>query len=106
MSERWAAHRHEHELEGRAVDRAYDVTERLRAITATDIDRRLNSMNELRAQIEHERGSYLSRVEYEAKHEQLASRLGATDARMQMMETRFAGLGGRLSAIAALAGLS
>lgn len=105
-SERWIAHLREHKLEQRAVQIAVDVAERVRVLTAVEMDRRLHSMNELRAQIEQERGMYLTRVEYEAKHEQLITRCGVIEARIQAMETAFAGLGGRLSIIAGLAGLS
>jgi hypothetical protein len=38
-----------------------------------EIDRRLEGMNELRTQITAERGNFISRVEYESKHEVLRS---------------------------------
>ena len=51
----------------------------LKAIKATmeatdkTIDHRLQAMNELREQINRERGQYIGRVEHSATHEQLAS---------------------------------
>ena len=42
-----------------------------------DIDRRLEEMNQLRAQINAERGSFMTRLEYEAKHQTLISAISS-----------------------------
>lgn len=55
-------------LEERSKAEHFAVT-----LAKEEIDRRLAEMNEMRAQINQERGSFLSRAEYESKHEVLAS---------------------------------
>ncbi len=46
-----------------------------RQIAAKDIDRRLEAMNELRRQIEEERGVYLTRDLYDREHGTLSGRV-------------------------------
>lgn len=75
--------------EAQAVEIAR-IEERLSAAQAAlvvakiEIDRRLEGMNELRAQIDKERGTFLLRAEYEAKEESIKSQL-ATLQRFQYM---------------------
>ncbi len=97
--ERWTAHRREHALENEALRVLETAQQRALELARADVDRRLEAMNELRAQITNERGNYISRAEYEAKHEQLVERI-------QTLETGQAALLGRLTVVAALAGLA
>jgi hypothetical protein len=87
-AERWAGHRIVHEMEQQALKLARE-----------DVNRRLGEMNQLREQITTERGAYPTRVEYDAKHDQLVQRV-------QTIETQFAALTGRLTVMAALAGVA
>jgi chlorite dismutase len=43
-----------------------------------DMERRLDSMNEFRAQLEKQAGSFLTRVEYETKHDLIVNRISAS----------------------------
>ena len=97
-SERWNAHRREHALEEKSLQESREAMASALQVASDNIDRRLDEMNELRAQINTERGAYLTRLEYDAKHEQLVTRV-------QAMETTLAGLTGRITILAALAGI-
>lgn len=72
--ERWDAHRREHDL----MDLA-------RAEAAKNIDRRLDGMNELRAQIDSERGSFLKVSDYSREHRALEEKL---DLKTQSLATQ------------------
>ena len=63
-NERWASHRREHEL----IDIA-------RQEAAKNIDRRLDGMNELRAQIDSERGVFLKVSDYTREHKALEEKV-------------------------------
>ena len=84
----WEGHHREHEMEQKALE-----------VARAEIERRLEGMNELRAQITSERGNYIARAEFEAKHEQITQRLGS-------LETLQAGVLSRLTVVAALAGVA
>ncbi len=84
MDQRWKAHRVEHDQQQVALDRARD-----------EVNRRLAEMNDLRRQITDERADFLTRAEYEAKHEALIERIGS-------MERSRANLEGRMWAIGAV----
>jgi hypothetical protein len=64
---------------------------------------RLEGMNELRSQINAERGAYLSVSTYEAKHETLVEKVDAIDdaltARLNRLENQSANLSGRFWAL-------
>lgn len=62
--ERWEAHRREHLL-----------VEQAREIAAKEIDRRLGDMNELRRQIDSERGTFLKVSDYTREHKSLEEKL-------------------------------
>ena len=64
IEERFAAHTREHLMIREMVSKAED-----------SVNTRLEGMNALRSQIERERSQYLSRVEYDAKHETLEQRV-------------------------------
>jgi hypothetical protein len=97
--DRWIAHRREHALEKEALTVAASAQQRALDLARQDINRRLEGMNELRQQITSERGNFISRAEYEAKHEQVTERL-------QIIETNQASLLSRLTVVAALAGVA
>jgi hypothetical protein len=71
----WEAHRHVHELEKEAVEKALESN-----------NKRLEGMNELRAQIATERGNYVPREAFDEKNSAFDERLkslekgGAFDA--------------------------
>ena len=56
-------------------------------IAATDINRRLEAANELRAQINNERGLYLTRELYDREHSALSQRV----ANLELSASRVAG---------------
>jgi chromosome segregation ATPase len=71
LEQRFAQHNREHQMIQDAVAKAEQ-----------SVNVRLEGMNELRAQINSERGSYLSRAEYDAKHEALAHAVDALERSM------------------------
>jgi len=79
---RWAAHMREHEQMLLALGTARD-----------EVNRRLEEMNELRAQITTERGEFLLRKEYEGKHEALLERIGAQERARANLEGRMWAIG-------------
>ncbi len=81
---RWTDHRIEHEQQFVAIDNARD-----------EVNRRLAEMNDLRRQITDERADFLTRAEYDAKHEALIERISS-------MERSRANLEGRMWAIGAV----
>ncbi len=76
------AHYHVHEMEAQA-----------REIAFVRLNERLAEMNEVRRQINEERGAFLLRDRYEASHEALRS---AFDQRLKMLETGQANAEGRM----------
>lgn len=82
MDGRWEAHMREHEQSNVAIDTARN-----------EVNRRLAEMNELRAQINVERGEYLSRHEYEAKHDALIERINSMERSRANLEGRFWAIG-------------
>ena len=61
------------------MDQRFTDLERRIDLTSQGLERRLEGMNELRAQIDKERGQYLSRTEFEAKYEALADRVRSVE---------------------------
>lgn len=82
--ERWRAHAREHELRDRMVD-----------IAKEEVDRRLEDMNQMREQIDRERGTFVTSSVYESKHE-------AVVARVNLLENARANIDGRVWAAGAL----
>ncbi len=83
MREAWQfAHLHVHQMEHQALDTA-----------SIRLNERLAEMNEVRRQINEERGAFLLRDRYEASHEALRS---AFDQRLKMLETGQANAEGRM----------
>ncbi len=76
------AHVHVHEMEAQARELAF-----------VRLNERLAEMNEVRRQINEERGAFLSRDRYEAAHEALR---GALDQRLKLLETGQANAEGRM----------
>ena len=62
-------------------------------------------MNQFRAQIQEERGEFLTKMEYESRHRELEVRLGttkdATDKRISTLELAKSNMDGRLWALGA-----
>ena len=58
------AHEGVHTLEAQALEKAH-----------LELNRRLDEMNELRRQIEHERGEYVGKAWFESKHRELEIRI-------------------------------
>ncbi len=73
-----------------------------RSLAGDDINRRLDGMNELRAQITSERGLYLSRELFDREHSALRDSI---DARLKILETKGSNLEGRLWAVGAFISL-
>ncbi len=100
LRESWQkSHEDRHEAEARAV-----------ALASKDINRRLDEMNELRRQIENERGRYLPRDLYDKEHDALRETMNVRydtlrdnlDIRLKTLENSKSNLEGRLWAIGAM----
>jgi hypothetical protein len=89
LREQW---QREHEIRHTAMEEA-------RRLAAIEIERRLEGMNELRAQISNERGMYLTRDLYDREHALLRDTL---DTRVKILESARANLDGRLWALGAV----
>jgi hypothetical protein len=63
-NERWSGHHREHADLRTAID-----------LASTDINRRLSEMNQFRAQLESERGTYMTRDMYDREHAALGNRV-------------------------------
>jgi hypothetical protein len=94
MEARWNAHDKEHVSLQRAVDTAVGT-----------LDVRLSEMNQFRAQIQEERGAFLTKSEYESRHRELETRLATTkdvvDKRIAALEIAKSNLDGRIWALGA-----
>lgn len=53
------------------MDEKFSSSERALLVAKSEIDRRLNDMNELRAQIASERGEFVRREKFDADHDTL-----------------------------------
>lgn len=92
QEERWQAHRREHELMNLAREEA-----------AKNIDRRLGEMNELRAQINSERGTFLRATDYDREHSVLSDKLDLkTEALAKQIQQVYRFIWMALGAITAL----
>lgn len=95
QEERWSSHRREHDAEEKAVLEARHV-----------LDRRLEGMNELRRQIDRERGVFATREMVEEKSAGLAavsqSRLDILNGRLDKLERWQSNITGRLATLAAV----
>lgn len=67
--ERWRGH----------IDERFVGLDKANTLAFKEMERRLEQMNELRAQISEERGRYLSVDQYESKHEDLVRRVGVLE---------------------------
>jgi hypothetical protein len=89
LREQWeVAHENVHELERLAISKA-----------EVSVNQRLEAMNELRSQIQIERGSYVQREMYEKEHKALSD---AIDARLKILENGSSNLQGRMWVIGAV----
>lgn len=62
---------HELSLVVARMEEKLTASERALEVAKRDVDRRLEEMNEMRAQINNERGSYIVRTEFYAKYDAL-----------------------------------
>jgi hypothetical protein len=69
-----------HERELREADRRHGME--LREILLKDIGRRLESMNEWREQLAHERGAFVQREMFDQKFDEMIKRQSETDTRL------------------------
>jgi hypothetical protein len=91
-------HLERHKLEQQALSIARNADNMALALAKAEIDRRLEGMNELRAQITDERGRYVLRDMYDEQHAQLRDNV---DARLKALENIKSNMEGRLWAIGA-----
>lgn len=83
LREQWERlHLAKHEFDDEAIRTAREA-----------IDRRLDEMNELRSQINSERGNYVQRDFYDEKHNSLKDTL---DTRLKVLETAWSNMQGRI----------
>jgi uncharacterized protein YPO0396 len=76
----------------------FDDREDAISLARQEIDRRLSDMNELRKQIESERGSFIHRDIFDRMHGLLETRVHALEMYKSNMDGRFIMLGGMLLA--------
>lgn len=62
------------------IEKQLELRDRALAIAAQNVDKRLDGMNELRRQIEVERGDYVTRVLYDERHESLEQRINKLES--------------------------
>lgn len=99
LLERWAAHHREHLVHQDAHDREH-IEYRDRIETATVVlDRRLDQMNEFRAQLTEERALYVRRDMLDEFRIASAKVTDANAARIRELETAKSNLEGRLWAV-------
>ena len=100
LREAWQqSHEARHSAEAQAVQ-----------LASRDINRRLDDMNELRRQIESERGKYLPREMYDREHDEMRNTVNVrfdsarveVDSRLKILESSKSNLEGRLWAIGAM----
>jgi len=88
------------------VERILDEQTEARKIAKAEVDRRLDAMNELRDQIDSERGRYVEREMYDQRHQDLERRVGGVEGRLSNIEggiqIRAATIGWGLAALAVL----
>jgi hypothetical protein len=75
MTEHFSSERRSMDSRVSRIEEKLKSSETALFLARDDVNRRLDEMNELRDQITKERGFYISRVEYESKHESTASAL-------------------------------
>lgn len=80
------------------IDERLAANNRATDIAKADVDRRLEEMNQLRAQIGEERGAYVPVAQYDERHRDLEKRL-------ETMDRQLSGNQGRRTATAAFAGI-
>jgi hypothetical protein len=77
LDDRFKAHNREHELISKSIVRAREV-----------VDNRLEGMNELRAQINSERGQFVERQNFDTYKDGIATQMGAIASRIGSLESR------------------
>ncbi len=77
--------------------------EKVHALGAQDLERRLETMNKLREQVMEERGQFVPRLVYD---EQYAALRDAVDVRLKLLENTKSNLEGRMWMIGALIGVA
>lgn len=84
----WASHTREHVLLKEAIDVAYQV-----------LSTRLETMNEFRAQITSERGTYVTKAVYEERHENLKTQLNKLEIKNSNLDGKLWMLGAGLTGL-------
>jgi hypothetical protein len=90
----WTSHRREHALLKEAIDTAYSV-----------LNGRLEGMNEFRAQINAERGQYVTKSIYDERYERLVERIAGLEKYKSNMDGKLWMLGTGLMAVTILLNL-
>lgn len=100
---------HEHELREQALRHAHAMTnlaldehEKHDLLRHAEIDQRLEAMNKLRTQIEHERTLYMERGVYEREHKALTERVNALELTGSRLSGSFWAMGAMISAVVAV----
>jgi chromosome segregation ATPase len=88
FQQRWASHAREHRMIREAVAKA-----------EASVDKRLEAMNELRAQLNNERAAYLTRAVYETNHEEQRQRVATQSEALIKLAAEQSGLREDLAAL-------
>ncbi len=94
MDQRWEAHQRVHETEEKSRDRAVET-----------VNGRLAEMNNLRDQIQSERGEFLRMDTYNARHDELITRMNAVERTLATLAGRDRGVGLVWGVLLGVAGL-
>jgi hypothetical protein len=92
-------HEQRHAIEDKNRREVAEADYRAVEIAKANVERRLTEMNEMRAQINSERGQYVTREMYDKQYEALRETM---DARLKPLETIIANYQGRMLAAGAI----
>lgn len=82
----WAAHLREHERDEEAHQRQHESDAKAIELAVSNVDRRLGELNQLRSEVTTDRNQFLTRVEYNARHETLEGRVDGLEKLLDKAE--------------------
>jgi vacuolar-type H+-ATPase subunit E/Vma4 len=82
----WAAHLREHERDQKAHQRQHESDAKAIELAVSNVDRRLGELNQLRSEVTTDRNQFLTRVEYNARHETLEGRVNGLEKLLDKAE--------------------
>ena len=83
-----------------ALNLAFKAQQEALALASRTLELRLEKLNELRQEVTQDRGNYLTKAEYESKHQTLIDRIG----RLENFNSRVLGFGAAVALIGGIVG--